>query len=267
MFKPFSSLISSALLLLITQLSFAHFQMIYTPEFLLDKGGPLVLKMPFTHPGSNGTMMAIGSPEAFYRISPKGKEDLKGALKEISWGSNENTAKAYEATVIHRAMGDYAYIFIQAPYYDATEDSYIQQFTKLILNVGGLPTHWGDVYNLPIEIIPMQMPYKIYVGGTFSGQVVQNGKPLAHADIEVEFLNYQPNMQANTFAKKATYHYPSKHFTSISLKADQNGVFTFGVPREGIWGFTGVAPVTYKTFQGKELSQEAVLWVQAKAFK
>ncbi|MCY4043552.1 MAG: DUF4198 domain-containing protein, partial [Cellvibrionales bacterium] len=266
-----SSLMRLCLLGMVSLLSgwaSAHFQLIYTDQPMLrDKGGDLVLKMPFSHPGSNGAVMSIDSPEAFYCVTPKGKEDLSQNLRPIQWKSNINTGKAFEAKVLQRLMGDYVYIFQQSPYYDESQEGYIQQFAKLILNVGGLPTHWDAPQNLPIEIIPLQMPYKVYAGGTFTGQILANGKPVPNAEVEVELLNYKPDMKQNSFATKPTYQYPSDHFATISLKADSNGVFVFGLPKPGIWGFTAVPPESVAKFNDKPLSQEAILWVEAAELK
>ena len=244
---------------------FAHFQLLYTPDLLLDKGGPLTLVMPFTHPGSNGAMMAIDKPEAFYRITPKGKEDLLNTLTSIKFTSNENTAAAFKADVMHRMMGDYTYVFIQSPYFDDTQEGYIKQFAKTVINLAGMPTGWGDPLGLPIEIVPFQLPYMLYAPGSFTGQVLAEGKPVPHAEIEVELINYKPDLQAMAFAKTPTYAYPSEHFATLTLKADSQGVFTVGLPKSGIWGIMGTDPSSQMSYKGKPLSQEAVLWIQTKS--
>ena len=45
--------------------------------------------------------------------------------------------------------------------------------------------------------------------------------------------------------------------------ADANGVFTFGVPKAGFWGFAALGTGSTKEFKGKELSQDAVVWIRA----
>lgn len=52
-------------------------------------------------------------------------------------------------------------------------------------------------------------------------------------------------------------------FVTMTIKANVNGEFAFGIPRAGWWGFCalGVGPV--KTHQEKELSQNAVIWIPA----
>ncbi len=40
----------------------------------------------------------------------------------------------------------------------AEEDSYIQQMTKVIINVGGIPGEWMEPAGLPAEIVPLSKP-------------------------------------------------------------------------------------------------------------
>jgi cobalt/nickel transport protein len=46
----------------------AHFQMIYTPESALPKGGEISLDMVFTHPFDAGHTMDMGQPEQFFVV-------------------------------------------------------------------------------------------------------------------------------------------------------------------------------------------------------
>jgi len=259
----FSLLLGSVLLSLSINAS-AHFQLIYNPEMLQPKSGMLALKMPFTHPGSNGHVMTMEKPEEFYVVKKGEKIDLMEKLTEITWTSAENTNKAWEAKVKQRGMGDYIYIMQPQPYYEESEDIYIQQLTKSIINVGGLPTDWDAPLGLKAEILPLQAPYGVYAGGTFSGIVLSEGKPVPGAEIEVEYINYLPDMEKNAFDNEGQYEYPNDFYQAISIRADNEGKFTFGVPKAGIWGFAalGVGPDT--EHEGKELSQDAVLWIQAR---
>ena len=48
--------------------------------------------------------------------------------------------------------------------------------------------------------------------------------------------------------------------------SDNQGKFTFGVPKAGIWGFAALGVGPDNQYQDKELSQDAVLWIQAREF-
>nr|WP_320045415.1 DUF4198 domain-containing protein [uncultured Desulfobacter sp.] len=44
------------------------------------------------------------------------------------------------------------------PYYEGEEDAYIQQSTKMIVNVGGEPGAWMEPVGLDCEIVPCANP-------------------------------------------------------------------------------------------------------------
>ncbi|PIE43429.1 MAG: nickel transporter [Gammaproteobacteria bacterium] len=245
----------------------AHFQMVYTPDLLLEKGGMIELKMPFTHPAANGHVMNADKPLAFYHFKKGKKQDLTASLVESKWTSAENTGKSYKSTTKLKGLGDNVFVLEMAPYLEESEDAYIQQFTKTIVNVGSLPTDWDSDFNLPAEIVPLTKPYAIYEGGSFTGVVRSQGKPVPFAEIEVEYINYDPDMAKDAFSKQPNIHVPADAFVTMTIYADANGTFTFAIPKAGQWGFAalGVGPET--SYKGKELSQDAVIWVQAHKIK
>ncbi len=237
----------------------AHFQLVYTPETMLEKGGEITLKMPFTHPAESGHVMEMGTPEEFYVIRKGKRKDLMDSLKVIEWTSNENTGKAYEASVKLRGLGDNVFVLNPAPFYEASEDIFIQQITKSYVNVGDLPTDWAEPQGLKTEIRPLTKPYNVIEGGTFSGVVLSEGKPVPFAEIEVEYLNYPADPENNRFASEARISSPAH-----AILADASGTFTFGIPEEGFWGFAALGVGPDKEHEGKELSQDAVIWIQAR---
>lgn len=265
-FKKFVAPIAVASALLSTSAQ-AHFQLVYTSELLRERGGEITLKMPFTHPAASGHVMTVDQPEAFYQIRKGQKTDLLDKIKPIQWRSAENTGPAYEASVRLRGLGDNLFIMQPAPYLETSEDKYIQQFTKTIVNVGSLPTDWDADLGLAAEIVPLTKPYAIYEGGTFTGVVKADGKAVPYAEIEVEYVNYTPNLDTNAFAETATITPPAEAFITMTIFADANGTFTFGIPKAGQWGFAALDIGVKKEHKGKALSQDAVIWVQAHAVK
>jgi len=241
----------------------AHFQMLYTPHLLHKKSGEVTFKMPFTHPAASGHVMAVDKPEAFYVIKKGKKTDLIDMVSEIEWSSSIDKNQAYQASTKLRGLGDYVFIMQPSPYFEAEENLYIQQITKTIINVGNLPTDWNHDLGLTAEIVPLTKPYAIYEGGIFSGVVKSNGQPVPFAAIEVEFLNYLPDMEANEFSKTPTMMPPSDVFVTQTIYADANGTFHFSLLKAGQWGFAALGIGEQKTFKGKPLSQDAVIWVQA----
>ncbi len=254
----------------------AHFMMAYTPQdTLMEKAEDLDLRLVFTHPAEAGHMMDMGGVKEFYVVSKKGEEepkktDLKGYLKEITWSNPGSKAPAFSAKIPRkeiRSMGDYAFVMVPGYYLEKEEDVYMQQITKLIVNVGGVPTIWNEPLGLPCEIVPMIKPYATWTGNTFQAQVLSGGKPVPGAEVEVEYLSHAPDLKSNSLAKKSSVNYPNGALVTQTIIADQNGVITFGLSKAGWWGFAalGVGPDT--KYQDKDLSQDAVIWVQAHDMK
>ncbi|WP_240194686.1 DUF4198 domain-containing protein [Desulfobulbus rhabdoformis] len=246
----------------------AHFQMIYTPEMALDKGGKIPLKLVFTHPFEAGHTMDMGTPEQFFVVRSRGenapkKTDLLKTLKPITWTSLTNSGKAWETTYQARG-GDHAFCLIPEPYWEEGDGFYIKQNTKVIVNVGGEPGAWHEPVGLPTEIVPLAKPYDRWTGNVFQGQVLVNGKPVPGAEVEIEYLNHKPLLDKNGFAKEAAAEAPQDSFVLQTIFADENGVFTFGIPKAGWWGFAALDLDPEYTYKGKKCSRDAVVWLQAK---
>lgn len=242
----------------------AHFQLIYTPEVNLSKAGDVPVKLIFWHPFENGHVMDMGQPQAFYAVNRGKKIDLEASLKPITFQGAGNSAAAYDGTVPVKRSGDYVLVAVPEPYYEGSEDIYIQQIAKSYLNLGELPTDWMEPQGLPTEIVPLNRPTNIIAGSTFSGRVLAEGKPVAGAEIEVEYMAAEPLMDENKPAEPTASPMPGGALVAIS---DDEGYFTFGVPKAGFWGFAALGTGPAKEYEGKVLSQDAILWIRAYALK
>ena len=264
--------IALALVALAASPALAHFQMIYTPEIAMSKGKALDLKLVFTHPFEAGHTMDMAPIKEFYVVSQRGEEakpkktDLKSYLKKITWTSLTNSGAAYEAKLpkkVVRSMGDYVFVLVPGPYLEKEEGIYIQQITKVVANVGGMPGNWAEPVGLPTEIVPLDKPYANWTGGVFRGVVLSNGKPVANANLEVEFMNHPPVPGKNQFSKKAITEAPHDSFVTMGIKTNSRGEFTVGIPHAGWWGICALGSGPDTKFNGKELSQDAVIWFKA----
>lgn len=234
----------------------AHFQLIYTPDINLNKAGDVPLKLTFWHPMENGHAMNMGTPVEFYSLFKGKKTDLSNTLKPVTFKG----ADAYDGSIKLKRNGDYSVIVTPEPYFEESEDIYIQHITKILINKGGVPTDWHDPKGLKTEIIPLTKPYAVLAGSTFSGIVISEGKPAAGIEIEVEHMTAEPNMATNMPSSDASVSVPGGVLTVIS---DENGQFTFGIPKAGYWGFAALGSGPDTEYNGKELSQDAVLWIKA----
>ncbi len=90
-----------------------------------------------------------------------------------------------------------------------------------------------------------------------------NGKPVpgAGAEIEIEYMNHKPLLDKNAFA--AAVEAPQDAFVLQTIFADANGVFTFGIPRAGWWGFAALDVDPDYTYKDKKCSRDAVIWIKA----
>lgn len=238
----------------------AHFQLIYTPESNVDKAGELPLKLLFWHPMENGHAMDMGRPQEFYSVFKGEKTDLMDTLSPITFKGLSNEAAAFDASVKLKRNGDYALIAVPAPYLESSEDIYIQQITKVFINKGATPSDWAEPVGLKTEIVPLNKPYGAIVGSTFTGVVLSEGKPAAGIEVEIEHLSAEPDMTTNAPSSEASATVPGGAIVAVT---DANGQFTFGIPKAGYWGFAALGSGPDTEYVGKELSQDAVLWIQA----
>lgn len=254
-------------------LSHAHFQMLYTPEAALSKGQKTTFALIFSHPFINGYPLSMGTPEEFYVIHDRGADipnrttDLKKFLKPTLWSNSDGeSANAFVAKLpksVTRSIGDYNFILKPSPYYEAEEDKYIQQITRTMINIGGAPGAWDAPVGLPVEIVPLDKPYANWVGGVFRALVLSNGKRVPHAEIEIEYINHDPLIDDATFSHTAKITAPQKAFTTMSIRANAQGELTIGLPKAGWWGICALDLDDNEKYKGKDLSLDAVLWVQA----
>ncbi|MGE4505745.1 MAG: DUF4198 domain-containing protein [Desulfovibrionaceae bacterium] len=251
--------------------AFAHFMVVYTPEIALDKGIDLDMRMVFTHPAEAGHTMDMGGIQEFYMVSQRGdaepeKTDLMSYVKEITWTNPESSNKAFSALIpkkLVRSMGDYVFVLKPGYYLEKEEDLYMTQFTKVIVNVGGIPGNWAEPVGLPCEIVPLIKPYAMWTGNVFKGQILSEGKPVPGAEVEVEFMSHMPDLAKNAMPEGASVEYPHDAFVTQTIVADDNGYITFGIPKAGWWGFAALGVGPEKEHNGKEYSQDAVLWIKA----
>jgi cobalt/nickel transport protein len=254
----------------------AHFQLLYTPETALDGAQALHFVMAFSHPAHGGPTMEMSPPWAFFVVSQRGDDsepvrtDLAGSLQPIDWQSKDGPVRAYEARLPRtatRSLGDYVFVFEPGPYLEKQEDKFIQQFTKTLVNVGGVPGNWADPIGLPAEIVPLDKPYANWTGGVFRGVVLADGQPVPNAELEVEYVNYPLDIDVHRFADVPQVELPQGSFGTMGIRANERGEFTIGLARAGWWGVCalGVGPKT--EHEGKPLSQDAVIWIQVRDMK
>jgi len=244
----------------------AHFQLVHTPEVNLARPAEVPFALVFWHPMDNGYAMDMGEPEAFFHVFRGERTDLMDTLEPATFQSAENTARAYKATVPVRRAGDYVFVVEPAPYYEESEDIFIQQITKSYVNRGGLPTGWSEPVGVATEIVPLNKPTNVLAGSTFSGVVMGDGEPVPGIEVEIEYLTVEPDVATLSVGEAEPVVAEPPGGTLVAV-TDADGRFTFGIPRAGFWGFAALGSGPETEHEGKELSQDAVLWVRAHALQ
>ena len=227
----------------------AHFQeLIPSTDIVPDEGDKSVsLSLVFTHPVEGGPTMDMAPPAASGVLNGGKKVDLRSALTP----KTVDGKKAFEARHTFKAPGDYVFYLQPAPYWDAAEKHFLVHHTKVVVDFGAGET-WDALVGTPMEIRPLTRPYGLWTGNLFRGIVLKDGKPLPYGRVEIEWLN------------DARIKVPADPFTTQVVKADQNGVFAYAIPRAGWWGFNAITDGKITGPDGKQADAEigGTIWVR-----
>lgn len=245
------SLASAALVLGAASMASAHFGMIIpSTSTVTDKQEATVsLTLSFSHP-MEMQGMNLAEPKVF-AVSVDGKlVDLKGLLKPAKIMDHD----AWTAQYAVKRPGVYPFVMEPEPYWEPAEDCFIVHYTKTYVAAFGDEEGWDEPLGLKTEIVPLTRPFGNYAGNVFLGQVLLDGKPVPGAEVEVEHYN-----------KDNLYQAPNDYMVTQVVRADDNGVFAYGVPFAGWWGFAALNTAK-ETMEHdgspKNVELGAVLWSQ-----
>jgi cobalt/nickel transport protein len=264
---------ASCLLLALCAAAVAHFQVIYTPAAeSTDKTVSVLLF--FTHPFSIASVMKTGLQENGAVLGLKdifivhdGKfKDMVWATKGVTLATPRDTGPAQRVYIDqsagYKGAGDYAVVVVQYPYWEASEKTSIQQIAKLFINKAGFSSDWNKrcAKGYP-EIVPLVKPYEMVPGSLFRAKVLDNnGKAAPGISVEIEFLNADVDMANNRLVNCGKVR--NEKLGAATVTADANGVFEYVPLKAGFWGFAGISAGLEKTYNGKALEQDPVIWIQ-----
>lgn len=231
--------------------AFAHYGMIIPSDPMISQedGRSVELTMSFSHPYElNG--MILDEPVAFSVTHGGETTDIKGDLVSTEVMGQPGYTLDYPL----QRPGTYVFAMEPQPYWEPAEDSYIVHYTKTYVSAFDDDEGWDTELGLRTEIVPLSKPFGLWEGNVFQGIVKLEGEPVPYAEIEVEYFNEDQSMTV-----------PSELMITQTVKADENGVFTYATPSDGWWGFAALntAPETL-AFEGEEKAVElgAVIWVR-----
>lgn len=244
-------LLGLAAIVCLSSPALAHFGMVIpSSDIVMDKkDAALTLTLSFSHP-MEMVGMPLAAPASFKVFADGEAVELKDALKPAQVMEHPAWTAGYEIT----KPGLYQFVMEPAPYWEPAEDCFIVHYTKTVIPAFGEEEGWDEPLGLKTEIVPLTRPFGNYAGNVFQGQVLLDGQPVPGAEVEVEFYN-----------QDGTYEAPNDLMITQVVKADAAGIFTYGVPFAGWWGFAALNTAEEKMdHQGapKDVELGAVLWTR-----
>lgn len=232
-------------------IAYSHFGMIIPSDDMvtMEDEKNIQLGIKFMHP-MEGDYMNMEKPIRCGLMIQGEKIDLLNNLKK----KKIDNCTFWEANYQIKRPGDYIFFVEPQPYWEPAEDCFIIHYSKVIVNAFGMEVGWDEEIGLKTEIIPLSRPYGLWTGNVFQGIVKVNGKPVPFSEVEIEYYN-----QGNEI------DIPAEPMITQVVKADENGVFTYAMPKAGWWGFAALNEDAKKIrYNGEEKSIEigAVLWVK-----
>jgi len=228
----------------------AHYGMVIPSDSMVMQGESRTvhLKLSFSHP-FEGEGMELAKPRAFGVMANGKKQSLLNTLKPAKVMNHS----AWQTDYTVKRPGVYMFYMEPEPYWEPAEDTFIIHYTKTVVTAFGDDEGWDGEIGLKTEIVPLSKPFGLYAGNVFQGIVKLDGRPVPYAEVEVEYYNRNNRAKA-----------PTDYMVTQTIKADQNGVFTYAAPKAGWWGFAALNTADYKLKQDgqeKDVELGAVLWV------
>ncbi len=236
--------------LLLSGQAMAHYGMIIPSDQTVVQGEnkTISLDLRFWHPMA-GIPMPLVKPAHFDVIANGKKVDLLNTLQSRIVKDKQTWTSEYKI----KRPGLYVFTMEPKPYWEPAEDKFIIHYTKVVVTAFGMDEGWDKPVGLKTEIVPLSKPYAEYTGNVFQGIVMMNGKPVPYSEVEVEYYN-----------EDGTFTPPNDYYTTQTIKADANGVFTYAAPRAGWWGFAALnasdTPIKHDGVD-KEVELGAIIWV------
>ena len=228
----------------------AHFGMVIPSDTMVmqEDNRTVTLQLSFSHP-MEMIGMPLVKPKYFGVVANGKKADLGGALKPIQVMDQA----AWQSVYPIKRPGTYIFTMEPQPYWEPAEDVFIIHYTKTVVTAFGDDEGWDAEVGLKTEIVPISKPFGLYAGNVFQGIVKLDGRPVPSAEVEIEYYNEKKRAAA-----------PTDYMITQTIKADQNGVFTYAAPRAGWWGFAALNEADFTIEhdgQGKGVEIGAVIWV------
>ena len=229
----------------------AHFGMVIPSDSMVRQqdAKTVTLTLSFSHP-FEGIGMETVKPKAFGVVAAGKNRNLLDSLQQTQLLGQT----AWKALYQIKRPGLCVFYMEPQPYWEPAEDTYIIHYTKTVVTAFGDDRRWDEEIGLKTEIVPLAKPFGLYTGNVFQGIVKIDGTPAPYAEVEVEYYNKDGKARA-----------PTEYMITQTIKADQNGVFTYAAPKAGWWGFAALSKADFKlkhNGEDKDVEIGAVIWVR-----
>lgn len=229
----------------------AHFGMVIPSDSMVmqDDDRTVAIRLSFSHPFERVGMELV-KPNVFSVYAHGKVQSLLSSLKPTKVMGQPAWYTDYKV----RRPGMHVFLMEPSPYWEPAEDCFIIHYTKTAVAAFGDDEGWDAELGIKTEIVPLSKPFGLYAGNVFQGIVKLDGKPVAFAEVEVEYYNSDKKAKA-----------PTEYMITQTIKADENGVFTYAAPESGWWGFAALNTADFKMdHQGvkKDVEIGAVIWVR-----
>lgn len=244
-------------IVLIPAMVFAHFVFVHPSDNMIfdREKSEVTLDVSFGHHFSQ-SLIDMEKPVRFGVLADGKKTDLLNTLKEMK----VKNKRTYVAKYKIKRPGDHVFFVQDKPYWEPAIGKFLAHYSKTVVHTFGLQEGWDKMVGSPIEIRPLTRPYGLWTGNVFQGQVIWNGKPLPGAKVKITYNN-------EGLALKT---YPKPYRIQI-IHADENGVFTYAMPRAGWWGFLALTEdgekIKGSDGQMKPVLTIGLIWVKVEDMK
>lgn len=228
----------------------AHFGLIIPSQAMVEnkKDADITLDIAFAHPFT-AQGMDMAKPRLVTVYANGRKTELNHLLKPARFLDHA----AWQTNFKIASPGVYQVAVEPQPYFEPAEDLFIIHYPKTYVAAFNAEDGWDQPFGLPVEIVPLTRPFGNYAGNIFQGLVLANGKPAPGVTVEVENLNLNGAHAA-----------PNPWFETQVAKTGPDGVFSWGIPWAGWWGFAAILPGNEKLEKDgvkKDVELGAILWL------
>lgn len=267
-------LVSLILMSLLSVPAFAGFGLVLPNTHTVDDPENKTLKIllgavePFSGQG-----IALERPQAFTALRHSGETEDRSEHLSVLEETTVYGTRGWTTEIALPHPGLYHFIMHSKAGWVPELDRFVQYITSTQVPVQGSSEGWDKPLGTGFEIVPLSRPFGLCAGMGFTGQVLQDGKPLPDTLVDISHLNTSVKPDTKTDAKadaKQENKQDAKARPALPLQAvqqiktDSQGVFTVGCPLPGWWAFAASMsgdPLQDPEGKLKPLEIKTVLWV------